>query len=165
MVGGGQEFSLRAGTENFPSVAGFAATCIEVQNNTQEMEHIGKMRCQLENTLKDAVPNVQIHGTQSPRLVNTTCVRMNGIAAETQVIAMDLAGVSVSAGSACSSGKVTTSHVLEAMGLDSEVANESIRISIGWATTNADIKGATDAWLTLQGKRRLTANPSDNEVG
>ena len=156
LVGGGQEFSLRAGTENFVSVTGFAAACAEVRNNSQEMERILNMRHQLENKLKQAVPNVQIHGSQSPRLINTTCVRMQGLAAETQVIAMDLAGVSVSAGSACSSGKVATSHVLKAMGLSSKVANQTIRMSIGWATTEADIEHAARTWIALQEKAQPT---------
>tara|TARA_B100001123_G_C14462187_1_gene690939 strand:+ start:35 stop:307 length:273 start_codon:yes stop_codon:yes gene_type:complete len=77
---------------------------------------------------------------------------MRGLPAETQVIALDLAGISVSAGSACSSGKVTTSHVLKAMGLSSTIANETIRISIGWGTTDDDIESATKAWIELQGK-------------
>ena len=154
LVGGGQEFSLRAGTENFVAVAGFAATCAEVCGNNQEMEWILNMHHQLEDSLKQAVPDVQIHGSQSPRLINTTCVRMHGMAAETQVIAMDLAGVSVSAGSACSSGKVATSHVLQAMGLPSKVASQTIRISIGWATTKADIEHAAGVWIGLQEKAR-----------
>jgi cysteine desulfurase len=156
LVGGSQEFSLRAGTENFVSVVGFAATCAEVHNNNQEMERILNMHHQMENKLKHAAPDVQIHGSQSPRLINTTCVRMHGLAAETQVIAMDLAGVSVSAGSACSSGKVTTSHVLQAMGLSSKAANETIRISIGWATTAADIEHVTSTWIHLQETARST---------
>ena len=114
------------------------------------------MRHQLEDKLKQAVPDIQIHGCQSPRLINTTCVRMQGLAAETQVIAMDLAGVSVSAGSACSSGKVATSHVLKAMGLSSKVANQTIRMSIGWATTEADIEHAAGTWIGLQEKAQPT---------
>ena len=81
---------------------------------------------------------------------------MRGLAAETQVIAMDLAGVSVSAGSACSSGKVATSHVLRAMGLSSKVANQTIRISTGWATSEADIEHAARTWIGLQEKTRPT---------
>ena len=84
----------------------------------------------------------------------------NGFTNETQVIAMDLSGVSVSAGSACSSGKVTTSHVLEAMGLEPKIANESIRISIGWATTKLDVERATGAWIALQKKTYSDVPPS-----
>ena len=113
------------------------------------------MRSNLENKLRKAFPNVEVFGRNSPRLINTTCVRMRGLAAETQVIALDLAGISVSAGSACSSGKVTTSHVLKAMGLSSAIANETIRISIGWGTTDDDIESATKAWIELQEKALL----------
>ena len=152
LIGGGQEYSLRPGTENFVSISGFAATVAEIQKKPEEIGRISKMHSNLENKLRESFADVEIFGSNSPRLVNTTCVRMRGLPAETQVIALDLAGISVSAGSACSSGKVTTSHVLKAMGLSSTIANETIRISIGWGTTDDDIESATKAWIELQGK-------------
>ena len=152
LIGGGQEYSLRPGTENFVSISGFAATLADIREKPEEMCRISKMHSILENKLRTAFPDVEIFGSNTPRLINTTCVRMRGIPAETQVIALDLAGISVSAGSACSSGKVTTSHVLKAMGLPSTIANETIRISIGWATNNNDIENTTKAWIELQEK-------------
>lgn len=152
LLGGGQEYSLRPGTENFVSILGFAAAVSAIQEKPEEISRISKMHSCLENKLKEAFPDVQIFGSSSPRLINTTCVRMRGLSAETQIIALDLAGISVSAGSACSSGKVTASHVLKAMGLSSAVANEAIRISIGWGTTDDDVESATKAWIELQEK-------------
>ncbi|MBT06499.1 MAG: cysteine desulfurase [Rhodospirillaceae bacterium] len=155
LVGGGQEYTLRPGTENFVSISGFAATLADIQAQPEEISRISKMRSSLENKLRQAFPDVEIFGCNGPRLINTTCIRMRGLPAETQVIALDLAGISVSAGSACSSGKVTPSHVLKAMGLSSTIANEAIRISIGWATTDEDIESATKAWIALQEKALL----------
>ena len=155
LIGGGQEYSLRPGTENFVSISGFSATLADIQAQAEEISRISTMRSNLENKLRKAFPDVEVFGRNSPRLINTTCVRMRGLPAETQVIALDLAGISVSAGSACSSGKVTTSHVLKAMGLSSAIANETIRISIGWGTTDDDIESATKAWIELQEKALL----------
>jgi len=152
LIGGGQEYSLRPGTENFVSISGFAATLADIQEKPEEFGQISKMHSNLETKLKKAFPDIQIFGSNSPRLINTTCVHMHNLPAETQVIALDLAGISVSSGSACSSGKVTPSHVLEAMGLSSTIANETIRISIGWGTTDNDIESATKAWIELQEK-------------
>ncbi|WP_341703807.1 aminotransferase class V-fold PLP-dependent enzyme, partial [Ferrovibrio sp.] len=80
------------------------------------------------------------------------CIGMPGVPAETQVMALDLAGVAVSAGSACSSGKVTPSHVLTAMGLPDQAAREALRFSLGWASTAADVERAAAAWIALQGR-------------
>ena len=80
---------------------------------------------------------------------NTTALALPGVAAETQVIALDLAGIMISAGAACSSGKVGPSHVLAAMGVPSEIAECTIRVSLGWTTTEADIAHFLDAWTAL----------------
>jgi cysteine desulfurase len=90
-----------------------------------------------------------VHGAAAPRLPNTSCIGMPGVAAETQVIGFDLAGIAVSAGSACSSGKVTPSHVLAAMGLDAAAAGAAIRVSLGSETTAADIDRFVETWATL----------------
>ena len=93
-------------------------------------------------------------GAGAPRLPNTTALALPGVAAETQVIALDLDGVMVSAGAACSSGKVGPSHVLEAMGLPPEIAGATIRVSLGWTTTEADIDHFLESWTGLS--RRAT---------
>ena len=107
------------------------------------------LRNHFEELLISQVPDIEIFGRGSPRLVNTCCLRIPGSPAETQVIALDLAGIAVSAGAACSSGKVTPSHVLTAMGVDSRTANEAIRVSVGWGTTESEVKHAAEAWLAL----------------
>ena len=101
-------------------------------------------------------PDATIFAHSAPLLPNTLCIAMPRVASATQVIALDLAGVMVSAGSACSSGKVTRSHVLDAMGVASETADCAIRISLGWSTTEADIDHLVEAWGSLY--RRAQAN-------
>ncbi len=149
LVGGGQESRRRAGTENVSGAVGFAETCLEINKNRGEIDRILYLRNRLEKQLISEVPDIEIHGRGSPRLVNTSCVRLVGMPAETQIIALDLAGVAVSAGAACSSGKVASSHVLRAMGVEPIAADESIRVSLGWATTEKEIEHATNAWLAL----------------
>ena len=149
LVGGGQERRRRAGTENIIGAIGFAEACRIVNKNTDETDRVLNLRDYFEKYLRTEVPNIEIFGSNTPRLVNTTCVRLAGKTSEIQVIALDLAGISVSAGAACSSGKVTGSHVLMAMGINPIAANESIRFSIGWNTTKTDVLQAAKAWLTL----------------
>jgi cysteine desulfurase len=91
------------------------------------------------------------------RLPNTTCVALPGASAETLVVALDLAGVAVSAGAACSSGKVGASHVLEAMGLEPALARAAIRVSLGWGSTERDVAAFADAWARVAARRRAVA--------
>ena len=143
--GGGQERGRRAGTENVIGIAGFAAAA-------QAVEEYGRVRG-LRDRLEAALPEAVVIAAGAPRLPNTSALAMPGAPAETQVIAFDLAGVMVSAGAACSSGKVGPSHVLAAMGLEPELANSTIRVSLGWSTTEADIDHFVEVWRALN--RRL----------
>src|SRR5258705_5563811 len=102
-----------------------------------------------------AVPDAVIVGAEAPRLPNTSAIAMPGTPAETQIIALDLDGVMVSAGAACSSGKVGPSHVLQAMGAAPEIAGCTIRISLGWSTTEAEIDHFLTAWTAM--RRRVIA--------
>jgi cysteine desulfurase len=145
--GGGQERGRRAGTENLVGIAGFAAATEAALG--ADYEPVRRLRDRLEATLSDAV----IAAAEAPRLPNTSAIAMPGMAAETQVIAFDLAGVMVSAGAACSSGKVGPSHVLAAMGIAPEIANSTIRVSLGWTTTEADIDHFIDTWTALRARR------------
>lgn len=147
LVGGGQEARRRAGTENLLGIVGFGAAAAAAQPAT-EAARLGALQRRLEAALLESCPALEIFGADVSRLSNTTCVRMPGVAAEVQVMSLDLAGVAVSAGAACSSGKVRPSHVLAAMGREEE-AGEAIRISTGWATSAADIDAAAEAWSTL----------------
>ena len=143
--GGGQERRRRAGTENVPGACGFAAALAAVRE--EETARVRALRDGLERELEARVPDVRILGRQAPRLANTSCIAMPGVPAELQVVRLDLEGFAVSAGSACSSGKVTRSHVLEAMGLPPEIAGCAIRVSLGWGTAAQEVDAFVEAWV------------------
>jgi cysteine desulfurase len=112
------------------------------------------LRDALEAEILAVAPEAVVLGNAAPRLPNTTAIAMPGTAAETQVIALDLDGVMVSAGAACSSGKVGPSHVLKAMGLAPDIAATTIRVSLGWATTERDVGCFLKSWTALYRRRR-----------
>ena len=154
MRGGGQERGRRAGTENLPGIAGFAAAAEAALAGLADYDRVRRLRDSLEAAALNAVPEALVIGAAAPRLPNTTALALPGVAAETQVIALDLDGVMVSAGAACSSGKVGPSHVLSAMGLPPDIAGCDDPVSLGWTTTEADIDHFLDAWTALS--RRAT---------
>lgn len=131
--GGGQERGLRGGTEPLPAIAGFAAAleAAEAWRAAGGAERLSGLRRAIEEGVRERVPRAVIVAAHAPRLPNTVCLALPGVAAATQVMALDLAGVCVSAGSACSSGKVAESHVLRAMGLG-PLASSAIRVSLPW---------------------------------
>ena len=147
--GGGQEQGRRAGTENSPGIAGFAAAARAAAEQIGTYDRIRELRDTLEACVAAVAPEAVVVGAAAPRLPNTTAVAMPGVAAETQVIALDLDGVMVSAGAACSSGKVGPSHVLQAMGVGTDIARSTIRVSLGWATSDADVRHFLEAWTAL----------------
>jgi cysteine desulfurase len=148
--GGGQERGARAGTENVAAIAAFGAAAAECRASlAAETSQMAKLRDRLESSLRAATPDAVIFGSQAERLPNTTLVAMPGAKAETLVIGFDLDGVAVSSGSACSSGKVAPSHVLAAMGVPAELARGAIRISLGPATTEAEIDRFLNVWQRL----------------
>jgi cysteine desulfurase len=147
--GGGQERGRRAGSENLIGIAGFAAAAEAALIGLADYDRVRQLRDALEEAALAAVPEALVIGAGVPRLPNTTALALPGVAAETQVIALDLASVMVSAGAACSSGKVGPSHVLAAMQLPAEIAAGTIRVSLGWSTTEADISRFLDAWTAL----------------
>ena len=147
--GGGQELGRRAGTEN---VAGVAASGAAVKAAMAALEgdaaRLRDLRNLLEKGLRET-PGMIVFSEGTARLPNTTLFTVPGLRAETAVIGFDLAGIAVSSGSACSSGKVQPSHVLEAMGIGKELAQGAVRLSLGWSTTEADIDLALQAWRKL----------------
>jgi cysteine desulfurase len=148
--GGGQERGTRAGTENVAGVVGFGAAAEAVRvNGGAEAVHMAALRDRLEAGLRERTPEAVIFAVDAERLPNTTLFSHSGMKAETAVIAFDLAGVAVSSGAACSSGKVAPSHVLAAMGVPAELAAGAIRVSLGHATTEADIEMFLNAWAAL----------------
>ncbi len=152
--GGGQERGRRAGTENIAGIAGFAAVARAAAAEIGAYERVRQLRDMLEAEIGALAPDAVVIGREAPRLPNTTAVAMPGVAAETQVIALDLDGVMVSAGAACSSGKVGPSHVLAAMGVAPDLAGSTIRVSLGWTSTEADISHFLAAWTALYRRRR-----------
>src|SRR6185312_9115038 len=158
--GGGQERSQRAGTENVAAIAGFgAAAAMAMQADTQ---HMAALRDRLETGLKSANSGVVIFGESVSRLPNTALFAVPGLKAETVLIALDLNGIAVSSGSACSSGKVAASHVLASMGVEPALARGAIRVSIGPTTTEAEIERFLATWRTLlgsllKGRREIAA--------
>ena len=157
--GGGQERRRRAGTENVAGIAGFAAAAEEVQDGRGEALRATALRDRFEQALLARIPGAVVHGAGGPRIGNTSCVGLPGVSAELQVIACDLAGVAVSAGAACSSGKVTPSHVLRAMGVGERAAGEAIRVSFGWASCQDDVERLCEALFALyeRGRARRVA--------
>ncbi|MGO1118032.1 cysteine desulfurase family protein [Rhodovibrionaceae bacterium A322] len=147
--GGGQEKRRRAGTENVAGIAAFGAAAAAALRDLPEGDKLAIWRDTFEADLLAAAPLARVVGKDSPRLPNTSCVTMAGVKAETQVIAFDLAGLAVSSGSACSSGKVTVSHVLSAMGLPEEEAASALRISLGWDSREEDLQNCLKTWLEL----------------
>jgi cysteine desulfurase len=149
--GGGQELGRRAGTENVAGIAGFGAAAKAaigtMQTNAPRLE---ALRNRLEDGLRQTRGAV-IFSEGAKRLPNTMLFTVPGLKAETAVIGFDLAGIAVSSGSACSSGKVRPSHVLEAMGFGAELAHGAVRLSLGWSTSLADIDRTIEAWRKLAG--------------
>lgn len=153
IVGGGQEKRRRAGTENVAGIAGFGAAAAAAVSQLSDIQRIEQLRDRLESELVKLTPGAQIIGQGGPRIANTTCVAVPGQSSEILLIKFDLAGVAVSSGSACSSGKVGTSHVLTAMGIDADTARSAIRISLGWNTSAADIETFLSTWSEILGDR------------
>jgi cysteine desulfurase len=149
--GGGQERGHRAGTENVAGIAGFgAAVSAALGAVDRDAIRLEGLRNHLENGLRQT-PDIIVFSDDVTRLPNTTLFTVPGLKAETAVIGFDLAGIAVSSGSACSSGKVQPSHVLQAMGYGPKLAQGAVRLSLGWSTSEADIDRCLEAWRKLVG--------------
>ncbi|MGC2410525.1 MAG: cysteine desulfurase family protein [Methyloceanibacter sp.] len=147
--GGGQEWRHRAGTENVAGIVGFGLAAELAVAELDKTQAIAKLRDELEAKAQAVAPDVVVLSGRVPRLPNTSCIAVPGTKAETLVIGLDLAGIAVSAGSACSSGKVEASHVLSAMGVSPELAQGAIRVSLGFGTESADIERFLGVWSEL----------------
>jgi len=145
--GGGQEFHLRGGTENVAAICGMAAAFRAALGDDGEGMAAGRNR--LESRLRAVSPGLRIFAEGVRRLPNTSCFALERLLAETAVMALDLLGVAVSSGSACSSGKVGRSHVLEAMGVPAGLGAAAVRVSLGWNTTEKDLTRLVEAWREL----------------
>ena len=152
--GGGQERGWRPGTENLPGIVGFGRACELAMADADWWRRTAALRDRLEARLTRLAPAARVFGREAERLPNTTCITMPGVSNQTQLIEFDLAGIAVSTGSACSSGKVGPSHVLAAMGVEPEAAASAIRISLGWASTADEVDHLLDAWGRLYARTR-----------
>ncbi|RZN11510.1 cysteine desulfurase family protein [Bradyrhizobium sp. Leo121] len=147
--GGGQELGRRAGTENVAGISAFGAAAKATMAGLEtDTVRLRALRDRLEAGLRE-VSGIIVFSDGVPRLPNTTLFTVPGLKAETAVIGFDLAGIAVSSGSACSSGKVQPSHVLGAMGFRPDLAQGAVRLSLGWSTSTTDIDLAVKAWLKL----------------
>ena len=153
--GGGQEMGRRSGTENVVAIAGMGAAAVAAQADLAagKWDRVAKLRNILENTIEAAEKSTIFVGKEATRLPNTSCFVTPGWKGETQVMAMDLAGFAVSAGSACSSGKVKVSRVLQALGLDSDAAAGALRVSLGIETTEDEVMRFAQAWIEKRARR------------
>ncbi len=148
VTGGGQERGYRAGTENIAAIIG-AAELLSCMDIDKENAQARRLRTELIALLRAHVPHMPIYAEQAETIGNTLMIGMPGVGSETQLIHCDMHAVAVSAGSACSSGKITPSHVLLAMGVPPEQAQQAIRISLGWNNTQADIEQFARVWSEL----------------
>ncbi|MDR3326404.1 MAG: cysteine desulfurase [Rhodospirillaceae bacterium] len=148
LLGGDQEWTRRAGTENIIGIIGFGAAANEVNGEIGEVERLAGLRDRIEQIFCEKVPRLVIFGKLTARLPNTSCFAVPDVMAQTLLIGLDLANIAVSSGSACSSGNVAPSHVLVAMGADF-LASSAIRVSFGWASTEHDVARFIDVFLSL----------------
>jgi cysteine desulfurase len=152
--GGGQERRRRAGTENVAGIVGFGVAAEIAAAELDKASALAALRDGLERRALAIAPDAVVLSGGVPRLPNTSCIAVAGTKAETLVIGLDLAGVAVSAGSACSSGKVEASHVLNAMGVAPDLAQAAIRMSLGFGSETADIERFLGAWGELVKRMR-----------
>jgi len=147
--GGGQEGGMRGGTENVAGIAGFGAAAQAAQADLGHMKTVQALRDHLEARILEIAPEAKIIAAGATRLPNTSLLALPGLLGETQVMAFDLAGICISAGSACASGSVKASGVLSAMGVPDDIAESVVRVSLGQANTSADIESFISVWKHL----------------
>lgn len=156
--GGGQELGRRSGTENVAAIAGFGEAAFEAFQDIADIEKIRHLKERLESGLRKIGNDIIIVADRVERIANTSCIILLGISGETQVMHFDLAGVCLSSGSACSSGKVKVSHVLSALGLGDTLANSSIRVSLGFQSTAEDVDKFLSVYADLYQRTEARRN-------
>ena len=149
ITGGGQERNMRAGTLNVAGIAGLGLAAQLAGENLPAYEKITELRDHLEHEIRQHTNKAIIYGENAPRVGNTSCLGLSGVPAQTQLMNLDLEGFAVSSGSACSSGTWKPSHVLTAMGVSEDEAKSALRISLGWATTSAEIDAFIEAYKKM----------------
>ncbi|KJV68820.1 rrf2 family protein [Candidatus Neoehrlichia lotoris str. RAC413] len=149
ILGGSQERGLRAGTENVASIYSLLLSLNNIDDYVQKMNYIKNLRNKLECDIMKLVPSCKIFGKNVDRLPNTTCIAMPGVSSEVQLMKFDQNNIAVGIGSACSSGKVDTSHVLSAMNVNEQLSKNAIRISLGFEIEDKHIKKIVDCWYKI----------------
>lgn len=149
ILGGSQESRRRGGTENVAGIVGFGHAVELIDADLEQAGEWVKWRGMFEMLITGRVPQAKVFGADAPRVASISCITMPGVRNDTQLMAFDLAGLAVSSGSACSSGKVQPSPVLKAMGADEAEATSAIRVSFGWGTSIAELEKLAEAWLNL----------------
>ncbi len=149
MLGGGQEKNCRAGTHNTAGIAGMGLAAKLAKENMKHYADLTTMRDEMENQIRQLTNKTIIYGESAPRVGNTTNVGLPNMPAQTQMMALDLDGIAVSSGSACSSGAFKPSHVLTAMGASDEEAKSALRISLGWNTKQSDINAFLESYKKI----------------
>ncbi len=152
IAGGGQELGRRGGSENVSGIIGFSLAAELSVGELSLVSALAGKRDRMEAGLRAAMPDICIFGADAPRLPNTSCFGLSGLLGETVVMALDLADISVSSGAACSSGKVSRSHVLDAMGFEHDLTIGAIRVSLGRDTSDAAVDRLVENWLKLAAK-------------
>jgi cysteine desulfurase len=160
--GGGQERGFRGGTENVAAIAGFGAAAAKAElSRVDEIARLTELRDILQAGVLEIAPEVAIFGDEAARVGNTMAFALPGLSAETLVAAFDVEGVALSSGSACSSGKVTSSHVLAAMGVPPDQARSALRISLGWTSRKEEVVRYLEILAKVYERmRRRLANPA-----
>lgn len=153
LQGGGQEKGQRAGTENLMGIIGFGQALLEAE--ADDWRHVTILRDLLETIIIQNAPEAVIYGKNAPRLPNTSLMAMPGVEAQKQLIFLDLNGFAVSSGSACSSGKISGSRILKAMGVPEDSCGEAIRVSLGWETSKKQIEGFAKTWLRFYNQNKV----------
>ena len=156
LTGGGQERRLRAGTENVAAAAGFGVAAAQSEHHLRDASRIAALRDRLEREILAIAPEAKMLGCDAERLPNTTLFAVPTFAAEVLVVAFDLEGIAVSAGSACSSGKVAASHVVTAMGEAADIARSAVRVSLPAGAGDADIEAFIAAWHRIYTRMRAS---------
>lgn len=152
--GGGQERGLRGGTESCAQIAGFGVAARIAVERMREFAALAELRDGLEKRLASTTPGFKVFGGGAPRLPNTSKLLMPGVRSEIQVMSFDLAGIAVSAGSACSAGRIAPPYVLSAMGVPDDEALCALRVSLGWHSVPDDIDRMVDAWRDVFARAR-----------
>lgn len=152
-LGGAQERHRRGGTENVAGIVGFGQAVALICAEQETLGRIRTLRDKMEQRIQALAPMATVFGQAVARLPNSSCIVMPGVGSDMQVMAMDLDGIAVSSGAACSSGKVQPSHVLRAMGVTEEDAGSVLRVSLGWDTTQSDIDRFVESWAALYDRK------------